>query len=197
MRASCARRMTATCAAGASTSATSGCPACRRWLSCAARWHMPASRRSTFRLPSAIASSSPMTWAASLRSAPTPRSPVSSRPCSQFLPVARCATSASWSPCAWRRRGPRLRTWWPRSTWISSRCRWCTTCWPAASPARRWCMSTGATTSSSPPPPTWISRPSRPRPPSPSRASCAPPVRPCARSKAAAWSQPGTPGSIS
>ena len=30
--------------------------------------------------------------------------------------------SASWLPCAWRRRGPRPRIWWPRSTLISIRC---------------------------------------------------------------------------
>ena len=83
---------------------------------------------------SATACSSPRTWRAWRRSAPTRRCRASSRRCSRSWRRARCATSASWSPCASRRRAPRPRTSPPRSSSISSRCRSSPTCWRRARP---------------------------------------------------------------
>ena len=68
---------------------------------------------------------------------------------SRSWPRPRCATSASWWRCASRRPAPKPRTSSPRSRSISRSCPRSSTCWRRASPAPRWCTSTGATTSSS------------------------------------------------
>ena len=95
---------------------------------------MRASGASASRRRSATACSSPRTWRACRRSAPTPRCRASSPRCSRCSPRARCATSASSSPCASRRRGRRPRTSPARSSWTSIRCPSSPTCWRRARP---------------------------------------------------------------
>ncbi len=194
-----ARRTTAICAGAASSSPTSGSPACRNSRSSAARWrmpasaaiHMPAGRRGTRlhrrRSRSACGRSRGRPALPGFKSSDQPVLATDKvRHVGEPVAVCVAATRAEAEDLAAAVDGRLRRT--ARRRRHARRAR---------SPARRWCTSTGATTSSSKPCVEADLPRSAPTRRSSCAAACAPRGNACRRWRAAASLPSGTAGSSS